>query len=77
MSFGGLVPGVWTSPSSPRRAFARLRPGDLYYFSCYAYGDRPSDGTSLWHRLVTTGGYVNDAWLDTGTVYPIAGEPHC
>jgi hypothetical protein len=77
MSFGGRVPGVWTAPVSPRSSLGSLRAGNLYYLACYAYGERPSDGTSLWHRLSGGGGYVNDAWLDTGTVYPIAGEPRC
>jgi hypothetical protein len=86
LNWGGRSPGVWNSPSSPRRLIRlqnggvyTLRPGVLYWLTCYAYGDKVSDGgivTRLWYRLRSRG-WVNDGWVDTGTNYVIPGVRHC
>jgi hypothetical protein len=86
LTWNGRVPGVWTSPSSPREpvrlesgAPYTLRSGVLYWLTCYAWGDRGRDtwiGTSLWYRL-RSGGYVNDGWLETGTNDVIPGVRRC
>lgn len=86
LSWHGRSPGVWTSPRSPRQLVRRrngsvygLTPGVLYWLTCYARGDRVSDGgivTNLWYRLPSRG-WVNDGWLSTGTNSPIPGVRRC
>jgi hypothetical protein len=47
--------------------------------TCYAYGQTITDGgirTSLWYRL-TTGVWINDGWIDTGTDSVIPGVRRC
>lgn len=80
LRLGDRLPGVWTSPVSPRRLLGPLRQGGLYWLSCHRYGDRSVDGvvaTSLWYRLLDGGGWVNDGWLYTGTDDPISGVKPC
>jgi len=86
LTWGGRQPGVWTSPSSPRRLVRltdgtvyALRVGTLYWLTCHVRGDLVTDGgirTNLWYRL-RSGGYVNDGWLQTGTNSVIPGVRSC
>jgi hypothetical protein len=86
LSWNGRVAAVWSSPVSPRTpvrvstgAPDTLRPGVLYWLTCYARGDWARDtwiDTNLWYRL-RSGGYVNDGWLLTGANDVIPGVRPC
>jgi hypothetical protein len=79
LSFGGKVPGAWSTPYKNRTFAYPLEPGKPFWLTCWTYGQRSSDGdhvTGLWYQL-TDGFWVNDAWLDTGTNFRIPGVSHC
>ena len=77
--WNGRRPGVWSFPSSPRKLLRVLGAGHVQKTTCYAYGDRASDGviaTRLWYRL-EGGGFVNDGFLETGTNAPVPASRPC
>jgi hypothetical protein len=79
MIFNGQGPTTWSSTQSPASFMGRLQPGAAYWLTCWVAGSRTSVGSStsnLWYRL-TNGAYVSDAWMYTGTNYPIPGVARC
>lgn len=78
----GLPPGVWNrSFSRQYEVTAPLLVGQVYYLTCWQYGDNvvgPYGDSVLWYR-VTSGGFVSNALLYTG-VGPrrlLAGVDRC
>jgi hypothetical protein len=74
------IAGRWP-PEVDASGVARryLRPGYIFWLTCWSSGGRVDNGfatSNLWYRL-TNGLWVNDAWLDTGTNYPLPGVAHC
>jgi hypothetical protein len=79
LTWGGRSPGAWSSPYRQRTFRGALRVGLFYWLTCYAYGQTITDGgisTALWYRL-TSGVWVNDGWIDTGTNSVIPGVRRC
>jgi hypothetical protein len=75
---GRWVP-EYRSPWSPRNSPQVLRPGVMFWLTCWSAGTRLDYGSytsNLWYRL-TNGLYVNDGQLSTGTDYAIPGVVRC
>lgn len=75
-------PAAWSSPTWPRYVRGYLYEWRLYWLSCWTGGDTlfvpyRNIKSNLWYRLLVSGYYVNDAWLDTGTNYRIRGVRQC
>jgi hypothetical protein len=78
-AIGDQWPGEFASQWSPRNPVRLLRPGFVFWLTCWSEGARVDNGlfrSNLWYRL-TDGLWVSDAWLDTGTNSPITGVAHC
>jgi hypothetical protein len=79
VQWGGRVGGIFNRPSGRRYRWGLLRPGRLFWLTCYTSGDKSWDGrvySTLWYRL-PGGGYINDAWVETGTNDVVPGVSPC
>jgi hypothetical protein len=79
LEIGGRWAGEFYSPGQPRNPPRILRPGFVFWLTCWSAGARIDNGvftSNLWYRL-TDGLWVSDGWLYTGTNQPISGVAHC
>lgn len=79
LGIGGQGPGEFYSQWSPQNPPRVLRPGFVFWLTCWSEGAEINNGvnrSNLWYRL-TNGLWVSDGWLYTGTNYPLSGVAHC
>jgi hypothetical protein len=79
LGIGGNWAGEFRSPWSPYNPPRMLRPGFVFWLTCWSKGAVVDNGvyrSNFWYRL-TNGLWVSDAWLYTGSNYPLRGVANC
>jgi hypothetical protein len=79
VDIGGQWPGEFYSPWSPSNPPRVLRPGYVFWLTCWSSGAVIDNGvfrSNLWYRL-TNGLWASDAWLYTGTNEPLPNVGRC
>lgn len=73
----GVTLNIRQSPSSSAKSIGKLKDKTYIKITCYANGSTVSGQggkTKIWDKL-STGGYVSDGWLNTGSNKPVV--PKC
>jgi hypothetical protein len=79
VEINGRWPGEFYSPWEPYDPPRVLRPGYVFWLTCWSSGAEINNGlfrSNLWYRL-TNDLWVSDGWLYTGTNDPLQGVARC